>query len=74
MTYVQSLKLSDVQQNVQTALSQLESTRSQLVKLMALNGAETSPRDAGLPLTEIHEELDEEGNILCKSSITNLWL
>lgn len=58
-----------MQQNVKAALSLLDSAQEELARFKILSGSDGVRRDEGLPLTEILEELDEEGNIVCKYTV-----
>ena len=58
------LLLPDVQQNVKTVSSLLQAAEEKYAASQVLVQPEVQ-NEEGLPLTEIHEELDEEGNIIC---------
>lgn len=62
---------SDVQQNVKTVSSLLDTAQEKYAATQVLSKPEAR-NEEGLPLTEIHEELDEEGNVICNSSIAIL--
>ena len=57
------LLLPDVQQNVKTVSSLLQAAEEKYAASQVLVQPEVQ-NEEGLPLTEIHEELDEEGNII----------
>ncbi len=59
---------SDVQQNIRTLSSLLNTAQEKHAAAQVLTKPEVR-NEEGLPLTEIHEELDEEGNVICKTSI-----
>ncbi len=59
---------SDVQQNIRTLLSLLNTAEEKYAAAQVLSKPEVR-NEEGLPLTEIYEELDEEGNVICKTSI-----
>ena len=61
-----SLTLSDVQQNIKTVSSQLATAEEKHAATQVLIQPEVR-NEEGLPLTEILEELDAEGNVICKS-------
>lgn len=52
-----------VQKNIETIQKQNHAVEQRLEELETTETSET-PRAGGLPLTEIHEELDEEGNVV----------
>ena len=54
----------DVQQNIKTISSLLTAAEEKYAASQVLTQPEVRNED-GLPLTEIHEELDEEGNVVC---------
>lgn len=61
------LKRVDVQRNIRTVQKQLHIAAEKLSNVPTV----TIPNwhnEEGLPLAEIHEELDEDGNIVCKYS------
>lgn len=60
----------DVQQNIKTILSLLETTEEKYLASQTLGRPEVQDEE-GLPLTEIHEELDAEGNVICKYNLPN---
>jgi hypothetical protein len=55
---------TDVRQNAQTAHKQLDGAEKKLDAALVLlePGLEG---EEGLPLTDIYEELDEDGNVIC---------
>lgn len=55
-----------VQQNVRTVGSMLDAAQKELVASEVLTEAKAL-NDEGLPLIDILEELDEDGNIICKN-------
>ena len=58
--------LGDVQENVKLASRQLDLAEQKLAASEIVSRPDV--RDVeGLPLTEIREELDEEGNVICVS-------
>lgn len=59
-----SLLAGDVQENVRSIDKQLMLAEQQLVTSEARTRADARDED-GLPVTEIREELDDEGNIIC---------
>lgn len=58
-----------MQQNIRTVSLLLSTAQDKYAAAQVLSQSEV--RDEGLPLTEIHEELDEEGNVLSKFSIAS---
>ena len=54
----------DVQKNVEAVTKQLEDAGQKLSLSLHISRPETRDEE-GLPLTEIREELDEEGNVIC---------
>ena len=63
---VLSRRIDYVQVNITTVTSLLSAAQKELVASEVLKEAK-APNEDGLPLTEIREELDENGNIICKS-------
>ena len=59
----------DVQQNIKTVSSLLQVAREKYTASQILRDPEES-HDGRLPLTEIHEELDDDGNVICRSHFT----
>ena len=59
---------SDVQQNIRTISSLLNATQEKYAATQVVSQPEVR-NEEGLPLTEIHEELDENGNVICNPSI-----
>ena len=60
--------LIDVQENIKTIEKQLINAE----KKLNLSGQIARPElwdEEGLPLTEIREELDEDGNVICKNGV-----
>ena len=58
--------MQDVFENVNTVSKRLEKAEEQLSALQA-RGQLMLHNAEGLPITEILEELDEEGNVICTS-------
>ena len=58
---------SDVQQIIKTTLSRLNTAQENYAAAQVLSEPEAR-NEEGLPLKEIHEELDEEGNVICNFS------
>jgi len=58
--------LVDVQRNVKTVESLIVTAEEKLNSLLVIRQPEVR-NDDGLPLTEIREELDEDGNVICMS-------
>ena len=56
--------LVDVQRNVKTVESLIVTAEEKLNSLLVIRQPEVR-NDEGLPLTEIREELDEDGNVIC---------
>lgn len=54
-----------MQKNVQTLLKQLEAAQTKLEYLSIVNEPEARTEE-GHPVTDIHEELDEDGNVICR--------
>ena len=55
----------DVQKNVKSLIKQLEAAEDRLKAIeLVIHPEERS--EEGLPLTEINEELDEDGNVICQ--------
>jgi unconventional prefoldin RPB5 interactor 1 len=63
----------DVQQNVKTVSSLLQAAEEKYAASQVLIQPEVR-NEEGLPLTEIHEELDEEGNVICTLAALQLFL
>ena len=61
---------SDVRQNIRTISSLLSTAQGKCAATTVLSKPNVRNEES-LPLTEIHEELDEEGNIICRSSMTS---
>jgi len=59
------LKTVDVQKNVETLKKQLEAARIKFDNVQIVSDTSTR-NEEGLPVTDIYEELDEEGNVICK--------
>lgn len=59
-----SLLAGDVQENVRSVDKQLMLAEQQLA-ISDLSTRADARDEAGLPVTEIREELDDEGNIIC---------
>ena len=57
-----------MQQNIRTISSLLNTAQEKYAAAQVLCQPE-SRNEEGLPLTEIHEELDEEGNVICRYHI-----
>lgn len=55
---------SDVQQNIKTVSSLLQVAEERYTSSQILSQPEVR-NEEGLPLTDIYEELDEEGNVIC---------
>ena len=55
----------DVQQNITTISKQLHSTEQTLEQFSEDEIVYDEKNAPGLPITEIMEELDEDGNIIC---------
>lgn len=79
--YVESLdsyrkysSLLDVQQNITTISKQLRSEENDLQHLFDELEDDDAASHSGLPLTEILEELDEEGNVICESKALDVYL
>ena len=62
---VLSRRVDYVQENIKNVTSLLSAAQKELLASDVLQEAKALNED-GLPLTEIHEELDEDGNIICK--------
>ena len=60
-TYVTILTRVEGNRNTRSLQSQVKATEKQLSSL-----SDELDDDGGLPLTEILEELDDEGNVICK--------
>ena len=58
-----------VQQNIKTVISLLRAAEGKLAASTILSQPEVL-NEEGLPLTEIHEELDEDGNVICECCST----
>ena len=56
---------ADVQDNVETLFKQLQAAEDRLEALEVMNHPKAQSEE-GLPLTEITEELDEDGNVICQ--------
>lgn len=61
-----SRRIDYVQQSIKTLVSLLNAAEAKLSSSMLRSNPEIQAHD-GLPLTEIHEELDEEGNVISSS-------
>ena len=61
-----SRRIDYVQQSIKTLVSFLNAAEAKLASSMLRSNPDIQAHD-GLPLTEIHEELDEEGNIISSS-------
>ena len=61
-----SRRIDYVQQNIKSVRSLLSAAEEKLLASEVLKDAKAL-NEEGLPLTEIHEELDEEGNVICKT-------
>ena len=59
------LTQSDVQNNVRTLIQQVNAAEDKLEAMSAVIYPVERSED-GLPLTEITEELDEDGNVICQ--------
>lgn len=59
-----ALILADVQQNVKTVTFLLGTAEEKLV-ISTVVSRPGVHNEEGLPLTEIREELDSEGNVIC---------
>lgn len=59
-----SRRLDYVKQNVRTMEKQLEAAESKLDSLLSIEHPGPITKDAEFPVTEIVEELDEEGNVI----------
>jgi len=71
-----SLLVGDVQENVRSVDKQLVLAEQKLATSEVITQPEARDED-GLPLTEIWEELDDEGNIICmcpNQSLLSQWL
>lgn len=71
-----SLLAGDVQENVRSVDKQMVLAQQKLAVSEVVTRPEARDED-GLPLTEIREELDDEGNIICicpNHSSLSLWL
>ncbi|KAG0645587.1 hypothetical protein D0Z07_8653 [Hyphodiscus hymeniophilus] len=62
-------RMDYVEQNVKTVKKQLEAAENKLAAASIISTPEVRNED-GLPLTEIMEELDEEGNVISSSTST----
>ena len=62
-----SRRIEYVQQNLKSITSLLSAAEEKLAANLAVIEPEER-NDGGLPLTEIHEELDEEGNVISSST------
>ena len=63
-----SRRIDYVQQNVKASGSLLRSAEGRLLSAEVLRDAKALDEE-GLPVTEIHEELDDDGNILCETCL-----
>ncbi|KAI9791444.1 MAG: hypothetical protein M1833_001521 [Piccolia ochrophora] len=63
-------RIDYVQQNVLTVKKQLSAAEEQLDVLLATREPDLNKGDKGLPVTEIHEDLDEDGNVLSSHTST----
>ena len=62
-----------MQQIIKTTSSRLNTAQAKYAATQVLSEPEVR-NEEGLPLKEIHEELDEEGNVICNfSSIIHLY-
>lgn len=61
------LTLADVENNIKTISSQLDAVETKYRTLSARDPQTNGGSE--LPLTEIMEELDLEGNVVCTSSV-----
>ena len=59
------LIISDVHENVKTVKKRLQVAEDQLSSVDVVINPEAR-HEEGLPLTEIAEELDDDGNVLCQ--------
>ena len=59
------LTVSDVQENVKTVKKRLDVAEEKFSTADVVISLE-SQNEKGLPLTEISEELDDDGNVLCQ--------
>ena len=62
--------LPDVQQNIRTVSLLLNKAQEKHAAAQVLSQPEVR-NEEGLFLKEIHEELDEEGNVICKLSLAS---
>jgi unconventional prefoldin RPB5 interactor 1 len=62
-------RIDYVEQNVRTVLKQIEAAETKLAAATVISTPEVR-NEEGLPLTEIIEELDEEGNIVSSRTST----
>lgn len=58
--------ISDVQQNVSSLSKQSQDLETKYENATIISRPDVRNGD-GLPITEIYEELDEDGNVICKS-------
>lgn len=63
-----SRRIDYVQQNVKTSRSLLKTAEGKLIATGVLKDAKAL-NEEGLPLTEIHEELDEDSNVIGKACL-----
>lgn len=61
---------SDVQQNIRTVSVHLNTAQEKHAAAQILSQPEVR-NEEGLPLKEIHEELDDEGNVICNFSLAS---
>ena len=55
----------DVQKNVETVEKQLHTAQDKLNSILVISKPDIR-NEEGLPMMEIREELDDEGNVICK--------
>lgn len=65
------LHLPDVQHNAQTIQKQLEMAEKKLSAALALL-IPSLAEEEDLPFTDIYEELDEDGNVICEQLPSHL--
>ena len=61
----------DVQENIKSVSKRVHNVEEQLAASEISSQSDLGNK-GGLPLTEIREELDEEGNVICMSQLQNL--
>jgi hypothetical protein len=65
LAYPGTYRVLDVQKNVETVEKQLHTTQDKLNSILVISKPDIR-NEEGLPMMEIREELDDEGNVICK--------